>query len=67
MNKAFEKEEQKRLHEEYRDVLAKMWNGRQDMIDYCDHKAAFLLELKDGKLIYLERPSIEKHFCFDDS
>lgn len=54
--------ELKKLYEEIlkRDV----WKKDQHMVDYCVKKSAYIVELENGDIITIEKPSIEKDFCF---
>ena len=49
----------------YSEILAaEVWKGDQKMTDYCVKKTAYIVELENGDIIALEKPSIETRFCF---
>lgn len=55
---------QKELKQRYADILAaEVWKD-QKMVDYCVKKAAYIVELVNGDIVALEKPSIQKNFCF---
>ena len=54
---------QKELKEIFAQHTAAYWKD-QHMIDYCVKKAAFIVELDGGELFEIDKPSIEKDFCF---
>ena len=56
---------QKELKALYADTLAReVWKGDQKMVDYCVKKIDYIVELTTGRIVALEKPSIEKDFCF---
>lgn len=56
---------QKELKAVYRDLLADAWGANNTgMIDYCMKKTGYLVHLSDGSIIPLEKPTIQKEFCF---
>ena len=56
---------QKELKQRYAEILAKdVWHNDQEMVDYCVKKAGYIVELENGDIVALEKPSIEKNFCF---
>lgn len=44
--------------------LKKVWKDSQKMVDYCFKKSALLVELNDGDILTIDKPTIETHFCF---
>lgn len=44
--------------------LNKVWKESDKMIDYCFKKADCIVELDDGDILTIDKPSIETHFCF---
>lgn len=56
---------QKELKTEYERILStEVWRGDQKMVDFCLKKAAHIVELTNGDIIALEKPTIKKDFCF---
>lgn len=60
---------QNELKEIYKKDMATYWRKRngepdQKMIDYCVKKVAYIVELADGDYYVIDKPSIEKDFCF---
>ena len=56
---------QKELKQRYAEILATdVWHNDQKMVDYCVKKAAYIVELENGDIVALEKPSIQKDFCF---
>lgn len=56
---------QKELKQRYAEILAAdVWHNYQKMVDYCVKKAGYIVELEDGSILAIEKPSIEKNFCF---
>ena len=56
---------QKELKQRYAEILAAdVWHNDQKMVDYCVKKAGYIVELEDGSILAIEKPSIEKNFCF---
>lgn len=55
--------DQKELKALYKQEATEYWQN-QKMIDYCMKKAAYIVELEDGEYTIIDRPEIEKHFCF---
>ena len=47
----------------YANEITAYWK-QKSMIDYCIKKAAYIVELNAGELYEIEKPSIEKDFCF---
>lgn len=58
------KEQKAKLYDVYnRDV----WQGSEEMVNYCVNKAAQLIELESGDFIAIEKQHIEKRFCSGES
>ena len=56
---------QKELKQRYADILAaEVWKGDKKMVDYCVKKAGCIVELVNGDIVAIEKPSIKKDFCF---
>lgn len=56
---------QKELKARYADALAiEVWKNDQKMVDFCVKKTAHFVELTTGQIVAIEKPSIEKNFCF---
>lgn len=56
---------QKELKLRYAAILAAdVWPNDQKMVDYCVKKAGYIVELENGDIIAIDKPSIEKNFCF---
>jgi hypothetical protein len=55
---------QKELKARYEDILRRDVWGDEKMISYCVKKAAHIVELENGDIIVIEKPSIKKDFCF---
>ena len=56
---------QKELKQRYAEILAsEVWHNDQKMVDYCVKKTGYIVELENGDIIAIEKPSIEKNFCF---
>jgi hypothetical protein len=55
---------QAELKAKYAAILARdVWHD-QHMVDYCVKKAAHIVELDNGDIVAIDRPSIRKDFCF---
>lgn len=63
MNKQ-QKEKQKELKVIYTECLKDVWGEDNKMVEYCLKTTNYIVELSDGNIIALEKPSIEKDFCF---
>lgn len=60
-----DKMKQSVLKDEYRKLLASdVWPTSQKMVDYCIKNAARIVELEGGGLVAIEKPRMQKHFCF---
>lgn len=56
---------QKELRAMYEEILInEVWHDDQQMVDYCMKKAAYIVELTNGDIVVIEKPSIIKDFCF---
>lgn len=56
---------QKELKAEYERILAReVWPRSPHMVEYCVKEAAHIVELTDGSIVVIEKPSIKKDFCF---
>lgn len=56
---------QKELTQVYADILnTEVWRNDKKMIDFCVKKSAYIVELENGEIITIDKPSIEKSFCF---
>lgn len=60
--KMFEKEQQKQLKAQYKELLKTVWDSR--MVDYCSKKADVVIKFDNGFYAEIEKPSIETSFCF---
>lgn len=60
----FTKEKQQELKKEYAVLLNDVWKGNKRMIDYCLKDADILFKTSDGFIVEIEKPRIQKHFCF---
>lgn len=56
---------QKELKPVLEKELVKVW-GENDshMTQYCMKEAAYIIELSDGSILTIDKPSIKKDFCF---
>lgn len=60
-----DKEEQNRLKAEFMEIIARdIWNRSPSMVDYVSKNIARIVELSDGNLVEICKPSIETRFCF---
>lgn len=57
----------KNVKEIYIDKAAKLFGGSDSWIKYFKKNIDIVVELENGGLYGIEKPSIEKSFCFDDS
>lgn len=56
---------QKELKSAYAEILSsEVWKGDQKMVDFCVKKVAHIVELTNGDIVVIEKPSIKKDFCF---
>lgn len=61
--------DQKTLKANYKKDMEGYWikrNGEIDtkMVDYCTKNAAYIVELNNGDYYVIDKPSIEKDFCY---
>ena len=57
--------DQKTLKALYMDIISnEVWPKSPDMIKYADKKAAWIVEINNGDIVEIEKPSIDKDFCF---
>lgn len=56
---------QRELMRHYSDILRRdVWHNDQKMIDFSVKEAAYIVELVNGDIIAIEKPVIQKDFCF---
>lgn len=56
---------QKELKQRYAEILsAEVWHNDQKMVDFCVKEAGYIVELENGDILAIEKPRIEKNFCF---
>lgn len=56
---------QKELKAKYLEIVEKeVYRNSPSMIDYLNKEISQVIELSNGDLVALEKPRIEKHFCF---
>ena len=56
---------QKELKAKYLEIVQKeVYRNDPKMIDYLNKEISQVIELSNGDLVALEKPRIEKHFCF---
>ena len=55
---------QKELKEIFKNETAKVWGTDTRMHKWTMGQAAYIVELSDGDIIEIEKPSIKKDFCF---
>lgn len=60
----FTLKENKTAAEAFQAVLEKVWGSRGDMVDYCYNEADLIVPLADGDFLTIDKPRIEKSFCF---
>ena len=57
--------DQKTLKEEYMDIIAReVWPKSKSMQDYARKTVAYIVELDNGEIADIDKPRIEKDFCF---
>ena len=57
--------DQKTLKAQYMNIIStEVWPKSPDMIKYADKKAAWIVEINNGDIVEIEKPSIDKDFCF---
>ena len=53
---------QKELKVLYKTILEnEVWNTA-DMVDYCIKKANYIVEIENGDIVVIEKPTIKKRF-----
>jgi len=52
------------LYELYKNEMIETWHNDQKMVDYELKKVNYIVPLNNGDYYIIEKPSIEKHFCF---
>ena len=60
----FSKDTQNKLREEYKILLKEYWTENSVMVDYCLKECDLLVKLDNGKIVAIEKPSIQTNFCF---
>lgn len=56
---------QKELKEKYMEIIKKeVWQGDEDMQEYARKECAYVVQLSSGNIISLDKPRIQKNFCF---
>lgn len=59
------KEKQKKLKEKYMDIICKdVWASSERMQEYARKTCEYVIELSNGNIIDIDKPSIQKDFCF---
>lgn len=60
-----DKDEQKRLFDLYMNIIKnEVWKGSEKMQEYARKSTQYIVELKNGNIIALDKPRIETSFCF---
>ena len=60
-----EKKEQKALKEKYMNIMVtEIYPNSVRMQEYARKKCEYVIELANGNIIDIDKPSIEKNFCF---
>lgn len=55
---------QKELKEMYKNILKnEIWDSER-MVNYCLKEADYIVELENGDIVTIDKPRIEKDFCF---
>ena len=54
---------QKELKEVFKNCMIDVWKD-EHMQSYCMKQMAYIVELKEGEIIEIEKPQIKKDFCF---
>lgn len=52
------------LKEKFRKCIEEIWKNDTHMVEWCMQKADNLIELSNGCIIEIEKPTIKKDFCF---
>lgn len=56
---------QKELKQEYEEILkTEVWEGSPDMVKHCMKNIGHIVELENGDIVVLDKPTIKKRFCF---
>ena len=56
---------QKELKEKYMNIIkAEVWQNDERMQEYARKECEYVVELSNGNIIDIEKPRIEKNFCF---
>ena len=56
---------QKELKEKYMEIIKKeVWKNDEHMQEYARKECEYVVELSNGNIIDIEKPRIEKNFCF---
>lgn len=56
---------QKELKEKYMNIIkAEVWQNDERMQEYSRKECEYVVELSNGNIIDIEKPRIEKNFCF---
>ena len=55
------------IRQEFQTELNKAYRGNKKMVDYCMSSAQVVVKTEAGYFIEIEKPSIQKHFCFGES
>lgn len=55
---------QKELKAIYKECLIDAWKNDEKMVNYCLKSTGYIVELTNGDIVALEKPSIKKNFCF---
>lgn len=58
------KTDQKKLKEKYMDIICRDVWASANMQEFCKKKCEYVIELSNGTIIDIDKPSIEKNFCF---
>lgn len=55
---------QEQLREQYRNLMEVKWGKDVRMADYCMKTAAYFVELDNGGILPIDKPSIKTEFCY---
>ncbi len=56
---------QKELKDKYMEIVkTEVWPNSPKMQDFAKKQAGYIIELSNGKIICVDKPSIKKDFCF---
>ena len=56
---------QKELKEKYMNIIkAEVWQNDEHMQEYARKECEYVIELSNGNIIDIDKPRIEKNFCF---